>query len=399
MIPFLRYLHASNLFRVCISNYALVSLCHPNLNNVMKKISIITISAIAVSLMVTSCGKNTSGFPQVDTLPATYDFENVNYSGQTTRIGMLEEMVVYMKTANTTGVTVDATTLKNMFSNTGSPFANPDYNTSGKQLKNKFFSLDVATVEAYMDSIAMASTSAVAGSNGTAGVVVSTTSPSKKYLLGANGMHYQEIIEKSIMGAVFYYQAVETYLSESGIGSSVDNTTVIPGEGTAMQHHWDEAFGYLGVPVDFPANTIGTKYWGKYSSTVTAHINSNTILMDEFKRGRKAINSNNHSTKNSSAILIKATWEKLSAAMAIHYINEGLDNFSDDAIRCHVLSEGIGFIKALKYNSGRIITLSEMDTVLGYIGNNLYTVSSANLQLAKDMISSIYSLDDVKDVL
>ncbi len=348
---------------------------------------------------VSSCSKNKGGFPGAGGLPATYTFENVNYSGQTTRISMLQEMGTYMKTGNTSGTVLDVTIIKNMFSNTGSPFADTALNSSGKQLKNKFFSLDVPVVEAYMDSIALASTSIVPGSNGTPGVVVSTSAPTKKYLLGANGMHYQEIVEKYIMGAVFYYQAVETYLSTSGIGMSVDNTTIIPGEGTAMQHHWDEAFGYFGVPIDFPVNTTGTKYWGKYSSTVDPSIGCNQIMMDELKRGRKAINNNDHITKDNSATLIKATWEKLAASMSIHYMNEALTNFSDDAIRCHVLSEALGFVRALKYNSGRIITLTEIDSILSYIGNNLYTVTSVNIQQAKDLMSTIYNLDSVKDDL
>ena len=48
-------------------------------------------------------------------IPSTYSFENVSYSGQTTRINMLKEMVSYLKKANTPGVTIDSDTLKMMF--------------------------------------------------------------------------------------------------------------------------------------------------------------------------------------------------------------------------------------------------------------------------------------------
>jgi Domain of unknown function (DUF4856) len=352
-----------------------------------------------LTFVAAGCSKNKGGFQGANSLPATYDFENVNYSGQTTRVTMLEEMSAYMKTGNTTGVVLDANVLKNMFSNTGSPFADTALNTSGKQLKNKCFILDQPVFEAYMDSIALASSSLVGGSNGTAGVVVSTTDPSKKYLFGANGFEYAQIIDKGIMSAVFYYQASETYLSESGIGMTVDNVTVVPGEGTAMQHHWDEAFGYFTAPIDFPATLTGLKYWAKYSNTVDPSLGCNDIMMDEFKRGRIAINNNDHTTKDNSALLVKATWDKIIAATAIHYLNEALSNFSDDALRNHNLSECVAFVNGLKYNATRLITLTEIDSVLAYIGSNLYLVSSGDLNLAKDLLSSIYDLDDVKDAL
>lgn len=359
-----------------------------------------TIYATAVlALVMTACKKVDVNSGGGNPLPSTYDFENVNYSGQLSRIAMLEEMATYMKTGNTTGTILDANQLKNMFSNTGSPFLNPDLNTSGKQLKNKCFLLDQSVFEAYMDSIALASQSSVAGSNGVAGVVTSSSAPSKKYLCGANGVEYTQVIEKGLMGAVFYYQACETYLSESGIGMSVDNTIVVPGEGTAMQHHWDEAFGYFTAPVDFPQNTTGLKYWAKYSHTVNPHLNVNKTMMDEFKRGRMAINNNQHAIKDLSAEKIKATWDKIVAATAIHYMNEALHNLSDDAVRNHSLSECMGFVMGLKYNSTRKISLTDINQVLGLIGNNLYNVTAVNLNQAKTILSDVYDLDAVKDAL
>jgi len=57
------------------------------------------------------------------------------------------------------------------------------------------------------------------------------------------------------MGACLYYQATSVYMGASKM--DVDNETIVPGEGTAMQHHWDEAFGYFSVPKDFPLNKSG----------------------------------------------------------------------------------------------------------------------------------------------
>ena len=80
--------------------------------------------------------------PEEPIAPTTYNFTNVSYSGQTSRMAMLTEMVTLMKTGNTPGVNVDASILKNMFRNSGNPFTDVNLNTSGKQLINKCFYLD-----------------------------------------------------------------------------------------------------------------------------------------------------------------------------------------------------------------------------------------------------------------
>ncbi len=56
-------------------------------------------------------------------VPNTYSFvdqngnSTVSFSGQAQRLDMLSEIVLYMKTANTQGVAVSATQLKNMYAN------------------------------------------------------------------------------------------------------------------------------------------------------------------------------------------------------------------------------------------------------------------------------------------
>jgi len=367
----------------------------------MKNAKILLLAASALTFLA-SCEKDTvepaPGTPGY-TVPATYNFDNVNYSGQTARLDMTAELVTYMKTGNTPSTVLSATTMKNMYSNSGSPFSDPALNNSGKQIKNKVYPLEQGMFELYMDSLALASTSTVPGSNGVAGVVVSTSDPNKKYLLDANGKEWTQIIEKGLMGAMMYYQATSHYLSESQIGTGVDNITVVPGEGTAMQHHWDEAFGYLGVPVDFPTNTAAARYWGKYCNSRNTLLHTNAALMNAFLKGRAAINNNDHTTKNAQVAIIRDTWEKVAAATAISYINVAKTNIADDAQRNHALSECLGFIEALKYNPTRRIDDTQLAQVKAYIGNNLYNVTIANLDQARDLLSSICGLDSVKTTL
>lgn len=346
---------------------------------------------LPLALLMSSCGKNYD-------VPATYTFDNVNYSGQTIRITMLDEMIGLAETGNA-GVTVSGQTLKNMYMNAGAPFANASLNTSGKDLITKTYPGDEAWIEACIDSLAAVSTSAVNGSNGIPGVVVSTTIPSKQYLLSANGVDYAEWIEKGIMGAVFYYQATAYYLSDAQIGDAVDNTVVTPGEGTAMEHHWDEAFGYFCVPADFPADLTALHYWGKYCNTTDALLQGNRTMMNAFLSGRAAISNKDMDTKNEQVIILRNTWDKLAAAAAIHYLNEAVETFSDEALRCHALSEATAFIRLLKYNPVALADASDIAGALDAIGPNFYTCTTTGILQARDQISAVYALDSVKDQL
>jgi hypothetical protein len=363
------------------------------------RLNTLLITGLGLSLTLISCKKDQDPDPQPQgyEVPTTYNFSNVNYSGQTFRLAMLTELSTYMKTANTQGTAVDAQVMKNMFANSGNPFTDVALDTCGKQLENKCFAVDVNLFKGYMDSLANASQSVVAGSNGVSGVVVSSTDNTKKYLFDKNGIEYTQYIEKGLMGAVFYYQAMETYLSTSGM--AVDNETVTPGEGTAMEHHFDEAFGYFGAPIDFPTNVSGLVYWAKYSNTVNGVLGTNTTLMNAFLRARAAISNNDLTVRDEQITIIRATWEKVIAACAIHYFNEALTNLGDDALRNHSLSEATAFVQSLKYSSTRVITLQQIADATAYVGYNYYTVSTAGINNAKNLISSIYGLDAVKDNL
>ena len=352
---------------------------------------------LSMMLLASSCKKDTIVPIETPTeepaytVPTTYVFTNVNYSGQTYRMEMLDEMVTYMKTGRVVNTTLSATTLKNMFSNTGNPFTNTVLNTSGKQLENKCFSLDVNTIKSYMDSIAAASTNSL-------NITVSTTDPSRKYLLNANGFDYTEIIEKTIMGAAFYYQAMESYINYARI-STADNGTVITGQGTVMEHYWDEGFGYLGVPSDFPTNTTGIIFWGEYFNEVGTILGNKSTIMNAFIKGRAAISNKDYTTRDAQITIISTEWEKLIAASAIHELNEAKAEFADNAIRNHVLSEAHGFIMCLKYKTNKLITQPKIDDLIYHLGTNNNTVTTANINLVIDDLANIYGLQSIKSIL
>lgn len=360
----------------------------------MMKLRFSQVLLFAVCILTISCSKDTEVSYNV---PDNYNFQNTDYSGQTTRLNMLEAMTAYMKTGNERAV-IDAQQLKNMYANANNPFSDEALNSASKDLKSKTFEPDQAMFESFMDSLALASQSAgQSGSNGIAGIVTSKDG-AKSYLFAANGYEYTQLIEKGLMGACFYFQATSGYLSEEKIGAAVDNTEVTEGKGTAMEHHWDEAFGYLGVPADFPANTEDARFWGKYCNSRDALLNTNNI-MDAFIKGRAAISAGDMATKNEMVPVIREEWEKIAAGTAIHYINSSLANFNDDALRNHALSEAWAFILSLKYNVERTISLEQIETIHQLLGDNLYEVTADDLTSARDQLASWYSMEDVKEEL
>lgn len=353
-------------------------------------------------LTIASCTEDEPITPEY-TIPSTYNFENVSYSGQTQRLAMLQEIKNYMETANTAGNSVSADKLKAMFENDA---ANADFTQTyddSKQLKSKTFENQQAIFESLFEDFETASQSTVPAINGTAGVQVSLDGL-KAYFVNSNGLEYTQVIEKGLMGACFYYQATAVYFGDDKM--NVDNETVEPGEGTAMEHHWDEAFGYLGVPTDFPTNTDGLAFWGKYTNSRNALLETNTTIMDNFLKGRAAISNDDLTARDEAIIEIRNTWELVSASTAIHYINSALANYSDDALRNHALSEAAAFVYSLQFNPTKKVTNTNVNDLLILIGGdsafanmNFYLSTETNLQSAKDQLATYYSLEDKKDDL
>lgn len=356
------------------------------------------LSISAVLLITASCKKSSDSDNTIPnyTVPTTYNFSNVDFSASTTRIGMVTEMSNLMKNA-TTGV-LDGAKLKNMFSNTGAPFATTGYNTSGIQVKDQCFTLLQTDVSNYIDSLVKVSSTGKPASRGIAGVGASSANAASLYALTATGRNYAQIFNKSIMGGLICYEIVNNYMV-NGISTSVDNSNVITGSGTAMQHNWDLAFGYWGVPIDFPTNKTGVKLWGSYSTQIDSGYHANKILMDAFLKGRAAINNKDDKTKLDQATIIMQTFEKMTGAAALQEVKEVKESINDNIARNSRLSECYGFVYSLKYNPKRTITDAQIDAILALFPANFYDLTIDQLNKIRDAVSAQYGFDSVKDIL
>lgn len=355
-----------------------------------KTLRVLTLGLVIASGF-TSCKKDKdeeitpTPAPTGYTVPTTYSFSNVTYSGQTIRMNMLDSISSYMSKGNS-GVVLSATTLKNMYSNTGSPFGNPTLDASGKQLKNKTYIADQTYFDALFDSLAIVSQSAGGvASNGVAGI-------ENGRLFNKNGIELAQVIKKQLMGGVFYYQAMDTYLTNL---PTDDNTTIVTGEGTAQEHHVDEAFGYLGVPANFPTNVTGLTYWGGYCNEVNTPITCSTPIMNAFLKLRASVSNKDNTTRDAQIVIIKNQWERVVAASAILELTEAKAAFGggDLTEMKHVLSEGVGFINALKYKTDKQITNTQIAAALAALGTNFYTISIADIDNAINTINGVYGFN------
>lgn len=322
-------------------------------------------------------------------IPTTYNFNNVDYSGQKTRISMIDVLVAEVRKGGTTQL--NGSWLLDLYRNTNNPFPNDtlNLNTSGKQLKDKTFLSEQAVLENWLTEAATSSLSNA--TTATVGNVGTLTNGSNKILVDATGKEYKEAVEKGLQGALIYYQITAVYLSDDQIGAQVAIAD--------RQHHWDEAFGYYGVPVDYPTNTTGLKHVGKYCNDRNALLQNGTATMNAFLKGRAAINNNDNQIVTEQVAIIRDNIERGWAGTAVHYLNGALANIANDGPRHHNLSEAYFIIKGLKYNPTKKASDAQIQQLLSYFGNDFYSVTTTNLQAAKDLLSSIYGFDAVKDQL
>lgn len=380
------------------------------------KYSNLLYSALTIaSLSIISCTNDdgTSEEPIANyTVPATYTFERnssttVDFSGQSNRLLMLEEMGNVIKNAATNGTIADKTVLSNMYSNSNNPFSTTDLNTSGKQLKDKtaaskdYFELylgggstsEKLSVQAFFESQLTLAQQASLGTNAAAGVAGAYLDGTSKRLFAPNGLEPQQILLKGMMGASFMDQIVNNYLSKNKLdegSNKTNNSTKIVETGktyTTMEHNWDEAYGYI-YGVD------GTKFWSSYISQVNSDADFNTLTADinlAFRKGRAAIVANDYATRDAQIAIIKAKLALVPAVRAVFYLQEGKGKLVTDkgAKAFHALSEAYGFIISLRYTNNPAtnapyFTKSEVDAMLANMvsgTNGLWDIDTLGAKL------------------
>ena len=216
-------------------------------------------------------------------------------------------------------------------------------------------------------------------------------------LVNYSGVEFNQVVAKGLMGAMVLNQ-IYTHLDKT---VSADNSTVVTGQGTAMQHEWDLAFGYLGIAKDYDtakayATTDPTRplALGGYLRERGQYIKAGGIAYEAFRKGRAAIGAKDYGARDQAITTIKGILEKTLAAAAYTYVTIP-QSTTDLASKFHALSEAYGFILALKHRPANSkLTAADYQTLLNILQTNFYelTADAAHTKLknAQSILSAAY---------
>ena len=253
-----------------------------------------------------------------------------------------------------------------------------------------------------------------------------------------DGVDMSQMVNKVLIGAVPYYQATGVYL---GGLLERDNSEARNGTDpyTAMEHAWDEAFGYFGAARDyarytddqlagsvddftFDSNGDGSiDFKSEYNFGLSRNagkrdkggsgVDFTQQIFNAFLAGRTAI-TNQGSVAEISAHRQTAAegMEKVIAATVVHYINDTLSDMSQLGTAEENIAnlnkhwaEMKGYTVALQYNPFRLISdgqLAELHGIMGEApiydepGSNGYKTQVANYERAKTVMQAAYGFSN-----
>lgn len=308
-------------------------------------------------------------------VPKTYNFSDAKYATSTARVKMWAELTGYTTTGSSSAVSLDATKTNNLWNNTNNPFTDATLNASGVNIAGKI--TDGATFKAIVDNLVTTSQTLTAtGSNGTAGYVSRTATT--KVAVDGKGLEYQQGIAKGLMGSLLFKQAVDLLAAVK-----TDATIEL------QKQHFDEAFGYLNVPIDYDPTVDYTKLatgdpkkplaWGGYLWERGRGIKAGEIIFNAFLTGRAAIGAKDVKVRDAQIQIILDKWEQLAAAAALEYVTSpttgdvGLGLWP--GAKFHALSEGWGFIATFKYRpASSKLTAANYTKLNDIINTSFYTL-------------------------
>ncbi|MEL6630220.1 MAG: DUF4856 domain-containing protein [Bacteroidota bacterium] len=367
--------------------------------------------------------------------PATYSFERdgastVSFSGQTTRIQMATELAGSLKSFDTATEADLLEKYRNQTAdgNDANPYADAELNASDKSVKSKvaasrdYFSSNTAVAsqikEDFETWISAQITEVFPAENeiATAGNPGQLADGSTARYVNAQGLEYDQMIVKGLIGALMADQALNNYLSPSVLdeGSNItdnDEGTVVDGKSyTNMEHKWDEAYGYLyGTSQDAaePNATIGADdaFLNKYIGRVEGDDDFAGIaatIYDAFKLGRAAIVAGDYELRDQQAAIIQEEISKVIAIRAVYYLQQGKNALanSDFGGAFHDFSEGYGFIYSLQFTrrpntNDPYFTKAQVDAIitklLGDGENGLWDVTAATLDELSNEIAAEFT--------
>ncbi|MDF4202394.1 DUF4856 domain-containing protein [Maribacter sp. SA7] len=361
-------------------------------------------------------------------VPDSYVFtrngaSTVSFDGQTTRIKMGQEL---LSNFNIQTKTFDE--LNGMFAHIEGEvdFEETALNESDKSLRSKvaasadYFSTnatDQAIIRADLEGFISAQVAdvypnwEVAAAAGQAGQLAD--GESTRYV-NANGLEYNQLFAKSLIGSLMTDQILNNYLSTAVLDEAdnvANNDADVVEEGkdyTTMEHKWDEAYGYAyGLNADQanPNADLGAdSFLNEYIERANADSDFEGIaddIFEAYKLGRAAIVAKDYDVRNAQAEIIKENISKVIAIRAIYYLQNGKTKLEGETPNVggafHALSEAYGFIYSLQFtrqpnSSEPYFSKEEVDAFLTQLladgENGLWNVEAATLDAISEDIAA-----------
>lgn len=371
-----------------------------------------------------SCESCESGVVAPDTYAFTRDdASTVSFSGQTIRLKMGQELLANF---NTPTNTIDD--LIGMFAHVegGIDFEEDALNVSDKNLRSKvaasadYFSTNAtnqALIRADLEGFINAQVEEVYPNwevVAEAGVAGQLADGDRTRYVSANGLEYNQLFAKSLIGGLMTDQMLNNYLSTAVLDEAdniANNDGDVVEEGssyTTMEHKWDEAYGYAyGLNAD-QANPNADLGADSFLNEYIERANSDTdfegladVIFNAFKLGRAAIVAKNYEVRDQQAEIIKENISKLIAIRAIFYLQNGNLGLAGETPNYgsafHALSEAYGFIYSLQFtrkpnSTDPYFTKDEVDAFLIDLlddgDNGLWNVEEITLDSISEEIAS-----------
>ncbi|WP_020402781.1 DUF4856 domain-containing protein [Gracilimonas tropica] len=380
-----------------------------------------------LTLAFISCDNNETAKIEA---PSTYEFtrngeSSVSFTGQTTRIQMASELTSAMMDFDNTTEELLLEMYRNETAEGGDadPFQNEDLNEATKNIKGK-----VAASTDYFSSNTQLSAEIKNEFEGWLSAQVQDVFPnentqaapgqpgqiadgsSARYVNG-KGFEYNQLVGKSLIGALMADQMLNNYLSTAVLDAGTNrednsNGTLADGANyTDMEHKWDEAYGYLFGNADNPANPAigeGNGFLNTYLGRVDADEDFAGIgqeTFDAFILGRAAIEAGAYDIRDEQAQIIRENISTVIAVRAVYYLQSGknaLDQATPDyGAAFHDLSEAYGFLYSLKFSrvpnsDSPYLGMQEIDEMLAQLeaGQGLWDVEPSTLDEISETIAA-----------
>jgi len=366
---------------------------------------------------------------------------SVSYSGQVVRNLLVNDIKTQIGTDAGSG---DATTLLSMMAN-DDPNRMILTSTTPASMQTKYHDISTSHLNDRLDAV---SSYILPGYEMNAGDAISAwvTDAVTNGKTNADGIRLDQMVQKTLWGAVAYWQGTSKYMSKI---PNDDNTMSDDGDPyTAMEHHWDESFGYFGAARDYntgysddnarktsqnDSNGDGSidfksefnSGWGITAAKrdlvdgVSVDYDFTGTIMNAYLEGRTLI----YNQAPLDEILVQRdiilnTWEKVVAAVTIHYINDvaadmaalypadstagPLSDLSAD-LNNH-WGEMRGYANGLLYNDFKVISDDNLNTVLTTMGTSpvypedgefaFYTYHGMLLTTVKSLLQAAYGFSD-----